>query len=156
MRRAVISTSLLALVLVGLVATPASATAPVRETSHDVFDIDFGDVCGGFSLLAHVEQTVTLTTRGRSPFAKSSMVVPSLATASACLRTSASSSSCCVRASSVELLVGVGCGGCLSTFGMVSIAFPSTFQTASVPRIAKSNLPAGPIGILNRSSPGPN
>jgi hypothetical protein len=62
MRRAVISTSLLALVLVGLVATPASATAPVRETSHDVFDIDFGDVCGGFSLLAHVEQTVTLTT----------------------------------------------------------------------------------------------
>ncbi len=62
MRRAVVSTSLLALVLVGLVATPASATPPVRDTSHDVFDLDFGDVCGGFTLLAHVEQTVTLTT----------------------------------------------------------------------------------------------
>lgn len=61
MRRAVASMSLLALVLVGLVATPALATPPVRETFHDVFDIDFGDVCG-FTLLAHVEQTVTLTT----------------------------------------------------------------------------------------------
>jgi hypothetical protein len=62
MRKAIASVSLLALVLVGLLATPASATPPTRETSHDVFDIDFGDVCGGFSLLAHVEQTVTLTT----------------------------------------------------------------------------------------------
>ena len=62
MRRAVVSMSLLALALVGLVATPALATAPVRERSHDVFDLDFGDVCGGFDLLAHVEQTVTLTT----------------------------------------------------------------------------------------------
>ena len=62
MRRAVVSMSLLALALVGLVATPAFATAPVRETSHDVFDIDFGDQLCGFTLLAHVEQTVTLTT----------------------------------------------------------------------------------------------
>jgi hypothetical protein len=62
MRKTVASLSLLALVIVGLLATSASATPPVRETSHDVFDIDFGDVCGGFTLLAHVEQTVTLTT----------------------------------------------------------------------------------------------
>ena len=54
--------------------------------------------------------TVTLITRGRSPFAKSSIVVPILATTSACLRTSASSSCCRVRESSVALLVGVGCG----------------------------------------------
>jgi hypothetical protein len=62
MRRAVASMSFLALVFVGLVATPASATAPVRQTSHDVFDVNFGDQLCGFTLLAHVEQTVTLTT----------------------------------------------------------------------------------------------
>lgn len=62
MRRAIASMPSVMLVLVALVATPASASAPVRETSHDVFDLDLGDVCGGFSLLAHVEQTVTLTT----------------------------------------------------------------------------------------------
>jgi hypothetical protein len=62
MRRAAATMSLLALVLVGLLGTPASATPPVRQTSHDVFDVNFGDQLCGFTLLAHVEQTVTLTT----------------------------------------------------------------------------------------------
>jgi hypothetical protein len=57
-----LSVSLLTLVLVGLVATPAPATPPVRETSHDVIDVDFGDELCGFTLLAHIDQTVTLTT----------------------------------------------------------------------------------------------
>jgi hypothetical protein len=51
MRRAVVSMSLLALVPVGLVAHPRLRRRPVRETSHDVFDLNFGDVCGGFDLL---------------------------------------------------------------------------------------------------------
>ncbi len=40
-RRAIASMSPLALFLVGLVATPALATQPVRETFRDVFGTDF-------------------------------------------------------------------------------------------------------------------
>lgn len=43
-------------------ASMASATPPTHERSSDVFDIDLGDDLCGFPLLAHVEQTVTLTT----------------------------------------------------------------------------------------------
>lgn len=40
----------------------ASARPPTHERSSDVFDVDLGDELCGFPLLAHVEQTVTLTT----------------------------------------------------------------------------------------------
>lgn len=48
--------------LTTMLAAPASATPPTRVTSVDVFDIDFGSELCGFPLLAHVEQSVTLTT----------------------------------------------------------------------------------------------
>ena len=101
--------------------------------------------------------TVTLTTRGRSPSAKSSIVISDVRnhlrlSPNFCLelllpRAEVIGRRCWSRR---------GCGGCLSTFGIVSIAFSRTFQTASVPRIAKSNCPAGPIGILSSSSQGPS
>jgi hypothetical protein len=40
----------------------ASAIPPTHERSSDVFDVDLGDELCGFPLLAHVEQTVKLTT----------------------------------------------------------------------------------------------
>jgi len=61
-RRLLAASALVAMILGTLLASPAGATPPTRETSGDTFDVDFGDGVCGFPLLAHIEQTVTLTT----------------------------------------------------------------------------------------------
>ena len=60
-RRLLASSALVALILGMLLASPAGATPPTRETSSDTFDVPLDGVCV-FPLLAHIEQTVTLTT----------------------------------------------------------------------------------------------
>ena len=60
-RRLLAASALVALILGMLLASPAGATPPTRETSSDTFDVPLDGVCV-FPLLAHIEQTVTLTT----------------------------------------------------------------------------------------------
>jgi hypothetical protein len=61
-RRLCAASALVAIILGTLLASPAGATPPTRETSSDTFDVDFGDEVCGFPLLAHIQQTVTQTT----------------------------------------------------------------------------------------------
>jgi len=60
-RRLLAASALVAMILGTLLASPAGATPPTRETSSDTFDVPLDGVCV-FPLLAHIEQTVTLTT----------------------------------------------------------------------------------------------
>ena len=62
MRKIQAAAALLVLILAWALPSTASATPPTHDRSSDEFDVDFGDELCGFDLLAHVEQTVTLTT----------------------------------------------------------------------------------------------